>query len=458
MSSAIKNIAVIGAGVTGLTAAYRLQTSGHQVTVFEKSARPGGVVQSDTAGGYLWESGPNSMQENDPRQLALFSELGLDSDKTYASPAARNRFVVRDSRPVPIPMSPLGLLATPLFSAGAKFRLLGELFCRRQARTQDLSLADFVRAHFGQEILDYAINPLVAGVYAGDPEKLSTRCYTFPPLWELEARHGSIIRGQLALAKARKASGGMRSHLLSFRRGLQMLPDALAAKLGAALLTEATIETLRPGSPWQITWSRGGTTTTSAFDAVVLALPAGGLSRLPFGGAGECPLSSLAEVEHPPVTSLFLGFHRQQVVHPLNGFGALVPAVEKKHILGVLFSSTLFPERAPADHVALTVFIGGSRQPGLTRRDPADLMPLVLDDLRSLFRISGSPVFQRQVTWPHAIPQYNLGYEHHLEAIAQAERDYPGLWIGGQARDGIGLGQCLLAGLRLAESAGRLTV
>jgi oxygen-dependent protoporphyrinogen oxidase len=135
----------------------------------------------------------------------------------------------------------------------------------------------------------------------------------------------------------------------------------------------------------------------------------------------------------------------------------LVPEVERRQMLGVLFSSSLFPERAPADHVALTVLLGGSRQPGLTRREPADLLPMVLDDLRSLFQISGGPVFQRQVTWPRAIPQYNLGYENHLETMAQAERDHPGLFIGGQARDGIGLGQCLLSGLRLAEAAGRLT-
>ena len=194
---------------------------------------------------------------------------------------------------------------------------------------------------------------------------------------------------------------------------------------------------LLPGRPWKLVSRRDGLAATDEFDAVVLALPAADLARLPIGPSGDRPLASLELVEYPPVASLFFGFRREQVAHPLDGFGALVPAVEGRSVLGVLFSSTLFPERAPAGHVALTVYVGGTRQPDLARLAPEALRPRVLADLRELLGVQGDPVFTHATFWPHAIPQYNLGYERFLEAIARAEAQHAGLFIGGHVRDGI---------------------
>jgi protoporphyrinogen/coproporphyrinogen III oxidase len=188
---------------------------------------------------------------------------------------------------------------------------------------------------------------------------------------------------------------------------------------------------------------------------VVLALPAAALAQLSIGPAGEKPLAALEKVDYPPVASLFLGFHREQVAHPLDGFGALVPAVEHRAILGVLFSSTLFPGRAPADHVALTVYVGGTRQPELARLAPEALRGRVLADLRDLLGVSGDPVFTHATFWPHAIPQYNLGYERFLEAMTSAETRHAGLFIGGHVRDGISVANCITASQRLADAAAR---
>jgi oxygen-dependent protoporphyrinogen oxidase len=183
---------------------------------------------------------------------------------------------------------------------------------------------------------------------------------------------------------------------------------------------------------------------------VVAALPAPALAQLRFGTLGERPLASLDVIEHPPVSSLFLGYRRAQVTHPLEGFGVLVPAKERRSILGILFSSSLFAGRAPTDHVALTVIIGGTRHPELARMRDDDLLSAIDPDLKSLLGVSGPPVFQRHTFWPRAIPQYNLGYESHLETMATAERAHPGLHIGGQARDGISVAACVAAGERLA--------
>jgi oxygen-dependent protoporphyrinogen oxidase len=319
-----------------------------------------------------------------------------------------------------------------------------------------VSLAVFVRDHFGQEIVDYAINPLVAGIYAGDPETLSTK-YAFAKLWEIEQTHGSLIRGQIAAMRERRARGEKpAARIVSFTRGLQTLPAALAAQLPAgAIRTRTPVISLSPGRPWKLVSRRDGLATTDEFDAVVLALPAAALAQLPIGPAGENPLTALQQVEYPPVASLFLGFRREQVAHPLDGFGALVPAVEHRAILGVLFSSTLFPGRAPEGHVALTVYVGGTRQPDLARLAPEILRGRVLADLRDLLGVSGDPVFTHATFWPHAIPQYNLGYERFLEAMTNAEARHAGLFIGGHVRDGISVANCITAGQRLADAAAR---
>ncbi len=446
-----KSIAVLGAGVTGLTAAHRLAQGGHSVRLFEASSRVGGAIRTELTGGWLIEGGPNSLLSGEPALANLVTELGLAGEQLGANPAAKNRYIVRGGRLVAAPASPPALLGSPLFSVGAKLRLFSEVLFRPKVRTGDLSLEDFVRAHVGQELVDYGLNPFVAGVYAGDPKKLSTR-HAFPSLWKIEQTHGSLIRGQIAGAKAKKARGEKRGGgIISFQRGLQSLPDALAARLPAGTLSlNARLEALLPGSKWNVVWNDGQQTHTESFDAVVASLPAAGLASLRFGRLGERPLASLDDVEHPPVSSLFLGYRRDQVAHPLDGFGGLVPAVEKRSVLGILFSSSLFAGRAPAGHVALTVMVGGARQPELARLPADQLLAAVEPDLRGLLGVSGAPVFQRHTFWPRAIPQYNLGYERFLDAMTACERTNPGLFIGGQARDGIALPACLAAGEKLA--------
>lgn len=448
-----KSIAIVGGGITGLTVAWRLHTQGFRVALFEQSPRVGGAVLTMARDGWLVECGPNSMLES-PALDALVAGLELTAERQYAEPAAKNRYIVRGGRLVPVPMGPLGLLASPLFSLRTKLRLLTEPFSRARVRPADVSLGALVLDHFGQEIVDYAVNPLVAGIYAGDPEALSTK-FAFPKLWEIEQTHGSLIRGQIAAMRERRARGERAvSRIVSFVRGLETLPAALAARLPAgAVRRGAAVLSLTPGPPWRVVSRRDGLATADEYDAVVLALPAPALAGLAIGPAGDCPLAPLKLVDYPPVTSLFLGFRREQVAHALDGFGALVPAVERRSLLGVLFSSTLFPGRAPAGHVALTVYVGGTRQPDLAQLAPEVLRPRVLADLRDLLGVSGDPVFSHATAWPHAIPQYNLGYERGLATMTGAEQRHPGLFIGGHVRDGISVANCIAAGERLAKAA-----
>ena len=450
--SSPKSIAIIGAGITGLTAAYRLHQRGYRVQVFEQGARTGGSIHTIAEAGYLFEAGPNSLQYGAPELKQLVQELGLESEVVPSNPLAKRRFLVRGGKFVPVPSSPGSFLGTPLFGARTKLSIFTELLSRPRIRTTDLSLAELVRTHFTQQLVDYAVNPLVAGIYAGDPEKLSVK-HAFPSLWEAERSHGSIIRGMMKAGKAKKARGesGV-APIVSFRRGLQQLPDTLASKLPSGTIRLGTaVETLIPGRPHRLVWRNSGRTGTDEFDCIVLAVPAGALAQLTFGSLAERPMAALENIPHPPVSSIFLGYRRDQVAHPLDGFGGLVPAVEHRDVLGILFSSTLFPGRAPEGHVGLTVFAGGMRQPGHGRLPTAELLERIGRDLRELVGAAGDPAFVRHTFWPRAIPQYTLGYEQWKETLATMEQSNPGLFIGGNARDGISVPDCVKSGLKLAE-------
>ena len=449
------HVAIVGAGITGLTAAFRLHQQGVRVTVLERSNHAGGSIRSIADGGWLIEAGPNSLQYGAPELKQLVADLGLENELVTASPQAKHRFIVRGGRVVAVPSSPPALIGSSLFGARTKLSLLTELFTRPRIRTSDLSLAELVRSHFTQELVDYAVNPLIAGIYAGDPEKLSVR-HAFPMLWQAERSHGSLLRGMMAGMKAKKAAGGGGpAPLISFRRGLQTIPDAIVARLPAgSLQLGATVETLLPGKPHRIIWKKDGQSVSGEFDAVVLAVPAGALAQLTCGTLGERPLASLDNIPHPPVASLFLGYKRDQVTHPLDGFGGLVPAVEKRDVLGILFSSSLFPGRAPEGHVGLTIFAGGSRQPELARLTPDQLLARIDRDLRELVGATGAPVFMRHTYWPRAIPQYIPGYERWQEQISALENAHASLFIGGNARDGISVPDCVKSGLRLAQRVG----
>lgn len=445
-------VAILGAGLTGLAAARHLVQAGRRVAVFDAAPSPGGVIRSERhPGGWLVESGPNSLQET-PAIASLLRGLGLEPARLVASPAAKNRYILRDGKLRPLPLSPPGFLRSDLFSKRTKLRVFRELFRRRVPRLNDLPLADFFREHFGQELLDYALDPFVSGIYAGDAKKLSAR-HSFPALWKAEHEHGSLLRAQIKSAKAKRARGESSGPppIISFAEGLATLPRALADSLPAG--------SLRMDSPvTQLSPSRAGwilnASPAERFSRVVLALPAPALARLTLGSPGsQTSLASLDHLEHPSVASLFLGFRREQVSHPLDGFGVLFPSVEKRPLLGILFNSTLFSGRAPEGHVALTVMLGGARHGDLARHPLEYQLPIVLGQLAELLGVHGKPVFLHRTVWPRAIPQYQLNHDSHLEVIAAAEHRHPGLFIGGPVRDGIGLPACLAAGERLARAA-----
>jgi oxygen-dependent protoporphyrinogen oxidase len=384
----------------------------------------------------------------------LVRDLGLESRRVYSNPSAEKRYVVRDKKPVVIPTSAGGFLTTPLFSLPAKLRVLAELFIGRAPEGLEESIAQFVQRRLGQEFLDYAIDPLVAGIYAGSPQMLSVS-QAFPKLYALEQRYRSLFLGQILGARARKRSGEVSKQdakKFSFDNGLEVLIEALQSRLGGDIQTASPIGRLRRRDEgWLIELEHGGPVECGA---VLLALPSHKIASLDIITDPALKVSALAEVYYPPVASVVLGFRRADVAHPLDGFGMLIPEKEGFNILGALFSSSLFPHRAPEGEVTITCYIGGARQPLLPLNTPEVLTELAVKDLETILGVRGRPTFQHVAVYRQAIPQYNLGFGKFRALMNDMEAKAPGLFVAGHARDGVSLGDSIVSGHKVAGRIG----
>lgn len=446
-----RSIAVIGAGINGLTTACVLSKAGHNVTVLERNARPGGAVQSHQQDGFLAEGGPNSFQVTTLEQLLFLGELGLRDRLLTPKPEAQNRYILRNGQITALPSGPGSLLSTRAFSLRGKLGLLTEPFAKPAPANVEESVAEFFKRRLGKEVLDWAVDPFVSGIYAGKPSALSLR-HAFPKLHELE-QYGSLLKGAIAAAKARKQSGEYRFKPLmaSFPNGLGELVDALASKLRPSLYTGVSIESLSSsGQMWKLSWRSDETSCSGEFDAVVIATPSHSIPFDAFPEQLKAATSCLAEIQHPPVTTWTLGFRASEVSHALDGFGLLFPSREKRASLGILFNSSLFAGRAPEGHVTLTAFLGGARNPRLAECQPEEQLEALEPDL-ALLGIRAKPVFKRATRWAKSIPQYNIGHQRFIDTANRVEKAFPNLYLTGNWRSGIALGNAVSAGFETAR-------
>ena len=448
-----RSVAIVGAGITGLTAADQLRQRGISVQVYEASDRPGGPIRSVVSDGYLAEEGPNTLLAPGPLIHRWIHELGLDGERLESNPKATRRYIVRHGRPQALPENALGWLTTPLFSFPGKFRVLTDLIRSRSDANGEESVADFVRRRLGQEMLDYAINPLIAGIYAGDPEKLSLR-EAFPRLHDIERRYRSLLLGQFFVARERRRAGEVprtQAPKLSFNQGLETIVHALAHRLGKHLQTRSPVTSLRQvRGRWELGLGTHG--SRAYHDAVLLTAPAYRIAQIEWGNERGDSLNWLRALPHAPIATLVLGFRREDVAHPLDGFGVLVPALEKIPILGVLFNSSIFPHRAPTNHVTITCYLGGSRDPELAVSSSDHQQKVARQALYSLLGVRGNPTFVHQRTHQPGIPQYQLGFARFREAFKSLESNHPGLYFAGYFRNGIALVDCITAGMDSARA------
>jgi oxygen-dependent protoporphyrinogen oxidase len=432
--------AVIGGGLSGLTASHQLLQAGHDVTCFEASERPGGLIRSERREGFLCEVGPQAVLDGAPEVRSLFDDLGLAARVCRPAPAARKRMIYIGGKLRVVPTGPGSLLATDLLSWKAKWRLLREGSIRHPPSVEDESVLQFAARRGGQEVAERLAAPAVIGVFSGDAGRLSMRS-AFPRMVALETEHGSLIRGM----KAARRSGVTAGQSVSFPDGLEELPRALATKLGGRLVTLRVARVKRDLAGWTVERER--------FDGVIVALSPTATAQVIEDVAPEAA-RGLRELTLASVAVVSLGFRGQDLGMDLGAYGFLVARDERATILGCQYESTVFPGRAPAGATLLRVIIGGTFDPGAVERDDGALVAQAVGDLRTIAGLAAEPDFTAVWRMPQVLPQYEIGHERRASAIEAAVAKNLRLHLLTIGVGGVGLSDCIRKAAALARAIG----
>jgi len=433
-------IAVIGGGLSGLCTSHHLVKGGHDVTCFEASPRPGGLIRSVHQSGYLCEVGPQAILDGAPEVRSLFDDLDLTPRVCAPGPAATRRLIYVDGRLRALPTGPGSLMSTNLLSLAGKWRLMREPTINQPAPAEDESVFDFAARRGGREVAEKIAAPAVLGVFAGDAAALSMRS-AFPRMAALEAEHGSLMKG----LKAARKQGVTAGRSVSFPEGLEELPRALAARLDGRLVTLKVGPIKRDLAGWLIERER--------FDAAVVALsPLAAAEVLREVAPGAA--TGLRALELASVAVVCLGFNRTDIGMDLDAYGFLVARGQKPTILGCQYESTVFPGRAPAGSTLLRVILGGTFEPHAVDKDEAGLVDQAVGDLRLIAGLSAPPDFTAVWRLRQVLPQYHLGHERRVQAIESAAAKNLRLHLLTIGLRGIGLADCIRNAAALAKSIG----
>ena len=446
------DVAIVGGGIAGLAAAWELQQRGLPVQVLEAANRPGGVILTDRFDGWTIDAGPDALLVQKPAAVALCRELGI-ADRLHPTLTPRTAFVLRDGRLHPLlegsalgfPIRVGPLVTSTLFSWAGKLRMAMEVAVPRRTTNEDESLASFVRRRFGTEAVQYLAEPLLAGIHAGDVDRLSTKAL-FPRLLEVERRHGSVIRGFRALHVTPSPQGAF----VSLPGGLTELVDALVAAL-----TPGTVQLSARAS--ELRWTSGFVVDTPSgpvhAKAVILAVPA-------YAAAGllrsiDTTLSGLCDtIPYASTATVAFGYRREQIGHPLKGSGFMVPRTEGTPLLASTWVTGKWPGRAPDGHVLLRAFLGGGRDPHRLDRSDAELVETAREALAETLQIAGDPVFPPRVyRWTRSSPQFEVGHLERVAAIEARLASTPGLFVTGSGFRAIGIPDCIQDGRDTAARA-----
>ena len=457
-----RRIAVIGGGISGLAAAHRLLELDNQIQVrlFEASDRLGGVLHTERQAAFLLEHSADSFITTSPWALDLCRRIGFADELLPTDATRRKAYVVHRGRLEHVPegfllLAPrrIGpLLRTPILSLGGKLRLLAECLVPRRRETDDESLAAFARRRLGREAYDRLVQPLVGGIYTADAEKLSIQA-ALPRFVDMERQYGSLMRGTRAAKQSSNgdalAAGARYGSFVAPRDGLSSLVERLAAQLSAGVvaLNSPVAALQRRDDAWEVSVAGAG---AELFTAVIVAAPAPAAARL-LQSVDADLAAELDRIPYAGCAIALVGYRRDQIAHPLDGFGVVVPEIESRRILAASFSSLKFPGRAPDDSVLIRVFIGGARHPKMVDLPDDALRQIVVEELTSLLGVRGEPTLFQVCRWHNAMPQYHLGHGALVQRIEERMANLSGLELAGNAYHGVGIPDCIHSGEQAAE-------
>lgn len=449
----MKRVIVVGGGIAGLSMAWALRwrDPGVELLVLERGARTGGNIRTEHVNGYTCESGPDGFLDSAGETLRLVRQIGLEKRLLPSRDAARKRYIFRHGRLHRVPQSPGALIASGLLSARAKARLLCEPFTRRPT-AEDECIHDFATRHIGAEAASIMVGSMVSGIYAGDARALSLRA-CFPKMWDMESRHGSLVRAMIATRKQRKASdvpGAPAGKLTSFTEGMGELVDALTDVLADVVRLNTRVLNVRR-DPETGGWSVLTTAGYFDADAVILAGPAAESSE--FLRSFDPRLAQeLDDIPSAPVVVLAVGYDAA-AIGPLDGFGFLVPRSEEVRTLGALWETSIYPNRAPEGKALLRVILGGALDREAVTLGDEELLLIVRQDLEKTMGIRVEPEFVRITRHPRGIPQYERGHLARLERIETLTAAHPGLFLAGNSYRGVSMNSCIAEADTIAEAA-----
>lgn len=442
------DVIIIGAGLTGLTTAFYLKKAGKKVIVLERDNRAGGVMRTNYDGDFTFETGPVSGSMGSPEMAELFEDLEGQCDLEIANEASKQRWIWKNGAWRALPSGILSGITTPLFSWSDKFRLLGEPF-RKPGTDPHESLADMVKRRMGKSFLNYAIDPFIGGIYAGDPSTLVTK-YALPKLYNLEQNYGSFIggamkKGKTTTARDKKAT----KDVFTTKGGIQNLINALATSVGKEniLLGENRI--------CITTKDEGGYTATvtgGEISAPKVISTTGGTSiasLFPF--IEKKHIATIEKLKYAKVTQAVVGY-KKWTGKELKAFGGLIPSIENRQSLGILFTSSLFTNRAPEDGALMTIFMGGIKKPEFIDKTNKEIKAIALNEIKETLGCDAKPDLIKIARYPQAIPQYDASSKERLQSIADIEKQHDGLFLAGNIRDGIGMSDRVKQAKKLAET------
>jgi oxygen-dependent protoporphyrinogen oxidase len=443
------DVLIIGAGLSGLTAAFTLHRAGLKVCVLEAGEQAGGLIRSVSEAGFLSEAGPHTFPHTATDFIALCRDLGLTPTPTNA--LANKRYLYLKSRLTALPSRPQDALRTTLLSPREKWRILKEPFISK-TQAADISIADFFRTRLGDAVTERLVDPFISGIYAGDIQRLSLPA-VFPKIWEWEQRTGSILKGAWQAQRAKRNTGKPTTpmQLFSFEKGLQTLTDTIVKVLPRdTVRLHCSIEAIQPEA-------KGYTAHTAAGDRfsgthLILAVPAYVAARF-LQPLMPLAAEALAGIPYSGLASVQTGFLKPDIPHPLDGFGFLVPHRENLPLLGTIWASSLFPDRVSEHYTLLSSYIGGAHRPDIVRWEPERILAEVLENLAVVFKTAAPlrPVFSKVRRYEKAIPQYTMGHQIRIQTIEWALQQHPALSLCGNYLHGVALNECVRSGLQAAQ-------